>query len=1139
MSTSPRIFISYRRDDTAGHAGHLYADLVARFGADSVFMDTETIEPGADFAERIQREIELSDVLIALIGKDWLRRRLREPEDYVRLEIESALDRKLRIIPVLLQGVRMPSVAQLPASISELSHRNALEISHSRWRHDVDRLVATLQGHKQADAVKGQRPNLPILLPQDAHLTVFVGRNAELRQLVVGLDLAMEGRGGMFLLSGEPGIGKTRLAEQLALEAQRRGAAVYWGRSTLAEGAPPYWPWVQILRSVLRDVGDPEFRRLAGSGLPQILQVVPDLRGHFPDVTPTSMDNDQARFGIYDSVMQLLLDAAGPRPMVLVVDDLHWADTPSLLLLQLLAGHLPHSRLMVIGTYRDRELGADHPLRTHLADFVRRGGTTELPIAGLKDPDVVSLLRGLTSFEPLMDVVQRLQAQTGGNPFFLSQLARSLGDAGPEASQWKFSASTDVPQGIGAVLRRRIEALSADCRDALEIAAVAGQEIDLDLLEAATGHGRPRLLDLLDEAIVNGVVTRRDVRYSFTHGLVRDAVYSRISGARRGELHRLIGDLLEGNPLGVSTTAVAQLAHHFIEASVADPSVRAKALRYASAAGRLALAELAYEEAVRLFELALGTAAQLRDIERADLVLELGRARYLAGDIEGAVAAAEEVAGVAEKLDDRELLARATILVRGVGGPGLNRRIRRLCNSAMQHPTNDKSLRIQVLSQLTVTLMQTGDAVDERAAKEASREAVLLAQDAVDPDVIFAGIHARQMATSGPDGVEERLQLAEQALHLAQETGRSSLAQWGYAWRLDALIQLGRVEDAELTIVALTRLADELREPLARWRAVQARSWLSLLHGRFAEASAQAAEARRLARIGHHLPAEFTYLIHRLVAAMLVGGLEEAFHELVEQSRPLYGMDPIPPGFAAGPLALMGRVEEARVALRRVAAAGLESIGPTAVWLTGMAQLTEAISVVGEADMASAVHIALLPYARLNVSGGSAGLSGSVSRCLGMLSATLEHWDEAAEHYEHAIELERRMRAGPFVVRSQIAYAEMLLRAGRDGDLPHARKLLETAIASSRELGMVPWQERATRLVNDLEGPGATDHPLSSRELEVARFVAQGLSNRAIAGRLHLSERTAGSHIKNICDKLGFNSRSQVAAWFAARRTPH
>ena len=981
-------------------------------------------------------------------------------------------------------------------------------------------------------------PAMSELLPQDAHLTVFVGRNAELRQLITGLDRALEGRGGMFLVSGEPGIGKTRVAEELALGARKRGATVYWGRSTLAEGAPPYWPWVQILRSLLRDVGEAEFRRLAGSGLPQILQVVPDLRGYFADVTPTSIDDDRTRFGIYDSVMQLLLNAGRARPMVLVVDDLHWADTPSLLLLQLLAGHLPHSRLMVIGTYRDLELGADHPLRTHLADFVRRGETTELRISGLKDPDVVSLLRVLTGFEPAVDVVRRLQAQTGGNPFFLSELARSLGDGDAEPSRWKFSASTDVvPQGIGAVLRRRIEALSADCRSALEIAAVAGQEIDLDTLEAATKTGRPRLLDLLDEAIASGVVTRRDGRYAFAHGLVRDAVYSRISAARRGELHRLIGDLLEGVPLGGSTTAVAQLAHHFVEACVVDPTVRAKALGYASAAGRRAVAELAYEEGVRLFELALTNVAPPDPAQRAALLLDLGRANYMAGDIGSALDVAEEVSRLAEKLNDGSLMARAALVVRGVGGVGLSYRIVQLCNVAMRRPIRNKALKIQVLSQLTVALMQTGMPADERAAKKASREAVRLAADAVDPDVVFSGIHARQMATSGPDGVDERLELAERTLRLARETGRSSMANWAYHWRLEALVQLGRIDEAEAEVAVQLKLADELHEPLARWRALHVQSWLALLRGRFAQARAFAEEARQLGRKGHHAAGEFGYLAHGVVLAIHLGGSENAFQAMEELVRPL--PEDMHSGiYRSGGLAVMGRLDEARIALRLSAPSAFENLGSAIDSLSRIATITEVIALVGDRDLAERTYKAALPFARLNVSVGAAGLTGSVSRCLGILATTLERWDDAAKHFEEAIEFERRMGAPPFVVRSQVAYAEMLLRTGRDGDLRHAQKLLESAIATSRELGMVPWQERAIRLVKGLEERGVTDHPLSSRELEVAALVAQGLSNRAIAGRLHLSERTAESHVKNICDKLGFNSRSQVAAWIAARRAP-
>src|SRR6266568_5115292 len=217
------------------------------------------------------------------------------------------------------------------------------------------------------------------LRARDLTPAVFVGRQAELKLLLVGLDRAFERTGGMFLLSGEPGIGKTRLAEALTVEALRRGAAVFSGRSTQAEGAPPYWPWVQILRSLIRDVGEEEFGRLAGPALVQILQVVPELRGHFPDAPSVSVDDEQARFRIYDSVTRVLLDAATKRPIVLVLDDMHWADVPTLLVLNLLAGSLAQSSVMVIATYRDRELPADKALRAQLAAFVRAGESNQIP----------------------------------------------------------------------------------------------------------------------------------------------------------------------------------------------------------------------------------------------------------------------------------------------------------------------------------------------------------------------------------------------------------------------------------------------------------------------------------------------------------------------------------------------------------------------------------------------------------------------------------------------------------------------------------------------------------------------------------------------------------------------------------------
>jgi DNA-binding CsgD family transcriptional regulator/tetratricopeptide (TPR) repeat protein len=976
------------------------------------------------------------------------------------------------------------------------------------------------------------------LLPQDTGRTVFVGRLAELKQLLAGLDRAFERRGGMFLLSGDPGMGKTRAAEQLEVEAHKRGAAVYWGRCTQAEGAPPYWPWVQILRSILRDLGDAEFRRLSGSGLARILQVVPDLGDHFPDVAASSMDDEQTRFAIYDSVTQLLFDAAATRPIVLVLDDLHWGDTPSLLLLQLLAGLLPHSHLMVIGTYRDRELAAGHPLRTHLADFMRRGETIDIPISGLRDPDVASLLRALTGFDPAGDMVQRLQAQTAGNPFFLCELARTLGDQHREQALWNFPASADaIPHGIGAVLRRRIEGLSADCRGALEMAAVTGQEFDLDLLEAATGAGRSRLLDLFDEAIANGVVSRRDRGYAFAHGLVRDTVYGAIPTARRGDLHGLIGRILEAGHAAGAGMPVAQLAHHFFEASEVDQSLLPKALEYTSAAGRRALAELAYEEAVRQFELALGTPTQLDPSQRAELLLDLGQARYLAGDVVAALEAAHEVGRLGEKLGNSDLLARAALVVRGVGGPGIGPAMQGLCEAALRQPPEDVSLRIQLLSQMSTILMQLPDVDGARGAAEYSRQALDLATDAVDPDVVFAALHARQMAMSGPAGVEERLQVADRTLDLARECGRTSIAVWGHGWRTDALAQLGRIDEAEAELAKQANLAKQLREPLVTWRTVMAQAWLAILRGKFEEARTMSGQALQLGRWDPSM-AEFIHLMHAMVLSVFVGTptAEELIHSKAHpwMQRPLAI-------FGVGVLSAQGHSEEAREALRPFASEGPDAIRPVMSFLPAMAGLSQAIAALGDTEQAAVAYKALLPYAPYNVAAGAglAGLYGSVSHYLGMLAATLGRWTDAAQHFEEAMAFESRMGAPPFVAATRVVYADMLMRRGHDADLRLARQLLDAAIATSRELGMKPWEARAAKLVSALAGRGVADHPLSSRELEVARLVAEGLSNREIAGRLHLSERTAESHVKHICDKLGFNSRSQVAAWVAGRQTPN
>jgi len=960
---------------------------------------------------------------------------------------------------------------------------------------------------------------------------VFVGRQAELAQLRAGVNRASRRRGSLFLLAGEPGIGKTRLTEQIAAEAQDRASAVYWGFATQAEGAPPYWSWLQILRSLLQDLGPDDFRRLAGGSLEQILLIAPELRTHFPDARPAPGD-DASRFRAYDAVVQLLVQAASRQPIVIILEDLHWADTASLILLQQLAGGIPHSGLMVIGTYRARELGADHPLKAQLADFMRRGDTTEIALDGLDDADAAALLRAATDFEPAPDLIKRLQKQTAGNPFFLKELARIFRDDQAQP----VDSSGAVPEGVAAVLRRRIAGLSPGCVEALAFAAVAGHEIDLDMLANARDIPRQALLDLLDEAMNAGVLGRRGRRYTFAHGLFRDTVYAELSTARRAELHRLIGMALHGRH-DATTGRAARLAHHFVEASAADPTLREAALNYSLEAAERASSELAYEAAVSHLETALGLADDIGAVRRVDLLLELGRARYLAGDLGRAVLAAQEASRLAEEMGDGELLARAALVVRGVGGPGLTQVIKRLCDAALGRPPADGSLRIQLLSQVVVVLMQIGEPDAAARAQAYSEEAITLARDATDPDVIFAAMHSRQMARSGPDGVEERLALADRLLKLADETGRVGFAHWGHSWRSDALVQLGRIDEAEIEVFAEGRAAEVLREPLARWRTLLAQSWLALMRGRFNEARKLSQDARHLGSIGNHPIAEFNFFMHEKALADLSGGDEDhhaainAFvREYPEMSAPFAV-------YRAIEEAARGRMVEAQAALRAFAGIHPKDVRPLMAWLPAMAISAQAAHAIGRADVAERVYEALHPYEDqvVTTSAGMASVQGSVAHHMGLLAETLERWDEAVRHYEAAIAMEKRIGTPPYVACSEIMYAELLLRRGGAEELRRARRLAEDGQAISRELGMAPWLERAKAVLRSVEARGVASHPLSRRELEVAMLVADGLSNRGIAERLHLSERTAESHVKNVCDKLGFNSRSQVAAWAAAR----
>ena len=500
--------------------------------------------------------------------------------------------------------------------------------------------------------------------------TVFVGRERELDDLDAVLDEALTRHGRLLLISGEPGIGKSTLADQIATEARRRGALVLVGRCWEAGGAPPFWPWVQALNAYLREQDPDVVRGQVSTGAADLAQVLPELRGLYGDLPPPpSSDPEGVRFRFFEATAAFLRRASQAQPLVLILEDLHAADAPSLLLLQFLGGALDGSRLLVVCCYRDVDPTLRDPLAAALADLSRRPEAGFMSLGGLSEPAIERFVKASTGLDPPRAVLASIRRTTGGNPLFVGEMVRLLRTEETLKTMLDPGARLSLPEGIRAVIRSRLRHLPDECSSLLVLAAVLGAEFSLAALEQVSRLDEDRLLAILDEAARERVVA--DVpgttdRLRFAHALIRDSIYDELAPGRRRQLHREVGDALERLYAGNPGPHLAELAHHFYESG--RPGVAAKALMYARLAAERSLELLAYEEASRLFDVALRILASTDgqdEATRCELLLRLGEAQARAGDVAHSKASFRDAADLAATLGLPEQLGRAAL---GYGG---------------------------------------------------------------------------------------------------------------------------------------------------------------------------------------------------------------------------------------------------------------------------------------------------------------------------------------------------------------------------------------------------------------------------------------------------------------------------------------
>lgn len=421
----------------------------------------------------------------------------------------------------------------------------------------------------------------------------LVGRVAELARLTRRLDVTAAGHGGFVLISGEPGIGKSLLAAAAAELAERRDFDVRWGRCAETDGAPPFWPWMQVLTGIGDDPASEPLLTVA---------------------TPADAD----RFRLFDSVSRVLGQAASARPVLVLLDDLHRADAASLALLRFVVPALGRTRLLVLGSYRHTEVPAAHPLSRLLGEVAGDLTVELLELSGLSRADTAELVAEVAGSDSATDVDQ-VHRRTGGNPFFLTELLR-LGT----------STGSRVPSTIGAAVRARVLRLPAETRDVLTVAAVLGRDIDADLLARVADRPLLAVLAALAPAVESGFVTDHEgaTSYRFVHILVQQTLYEEQPADRRVLLHdRVVSALQSGAPDGGDSATTALVAHH-AGLAVGVPGGRERALATAWAAARAA-DRLADEQAADWYGRALRSGPS--EDERADLLLGLGRLRGAGG----------------------------------------------------------------------------------------------------------------------------------------------------------------------------------------------------------------------------------------------------------------------------------------------------------------------------------------------------------------------------------------------------------------------------------------------------------------------------------------------------------------------------
>jgi tetratricopeptide (TPR) repeat protein len=918
----------------------------------------------------------------------------------------------------------------------------------------------------------GESPPLPALVTRSGG-DDFVGRRAELAALEAAWSRARAGERTVVLVAGEAGVGKTSLVSRLAAEAHAGGALVLAGHCDEGYGAP-YRPFVEALAPLLAyGPAVAALDRMGDLGA-ELSPLVPAASGRLPG-RDTALDADPgtARYRQFEAVTTWLTRVCATGEVMLVLDDLHWAASPTLLLVRHLVQADPALRLMIVATYRDTELTGGGPFPELLADLHREHGIERLELTGLGEGDIAELMAtaGGGTPDPALPAADTVLRLTGGNPFFVRELLLNLAEPGARtagAGGNGAGAPVEVPAGIREAVGRRLWRLDRGTRQVLEVAAVVGLEFDGEVVAQASGPGGDRraALDALDEAARSRLVVRGPGGgYRFAHAIVRDTIYGGLGTGRRLGLHAALARVLVA---AGPAADLSQLSYHWWAALPLGTGA-AEAETYARRAGDRAMGLLAYEEAATHYQRAVDAHERAHpdaDPDLCDLLLAVGAAHAAAGRVPDADRAFDRAAALARELGLPDYLARAALGFEGdlvTGGEVWEER-RALLEEARDALGDCVSpLRVRVTAKLADVLagLEPGPRV-AALSREVLRTAVQLGNEAG----LAAALHARHQALAMPAHAAERAELARRVVERSESAGATTWAMIGRLARLADLVELGDMVRFDAELADYTGAARELRRPHDLWRAAVMRAMRALFDGRLDEGAALADEA---AQLGDRLQQPGAPLAHA-VQVFSAWWHQGRTGELADAARSW--ATTVPAGAtwlsaAALTRAEAGDTDAARDELLELTAHRCEAVPRDNMWLATLAFAAEASWLAGDAEAGTRLQPLLAPLAGSNVAVGASVAFGAAGRAAGLAAAAAGDLDTAVGLLDGAVAANRRMGSPLWEATAQHDLAEVLRRRAAPGDGERAVDLAASAGETARRLG-------ARRLARPAGSPALT-----------------------------------------------------------------